>query len=99
MLALVFRHSSDGQRFATKRVGQQALQGFHLVPLAFLCCLDDTRLEPTHPRVAQRDGESRRNGLVRQREETIPSRGRKPLSLLQREMSQSWEQERDKTGR
>ncbi len=48
VLALVFRHSSDGKGFATKRVGQQALQGFHLVPPAFLCCLDDTRLEPTH---------------------------------------------------
>jgi hypothetical protein len=45
---LVFGHSSDGESFAAERVGQQALEGFHLSPLVFLCCLDDTRLEPTH---------------------------------------------------
>src|SRR2546421_4855142 len=53
-LALVFRHSSHGKGFATERVGQQVLQGLHLTPSAFLCCLDDTRLEPTHIAVSCR---------------------------------------------
>lgn len=48
VLALVFRHSSYRKCFAAKRVGQQVLQGFHLVPLAVLRCLDDTRLKPTY---------------------------------------------------
>ena len=30
------------------------LQGLHLTPSAFLCCLDDTRLEPTHIAVSCR---------------------------------------------
>ena len=34
--ASIFRHSSDGKGFATVRVGQQMLQGFHLPPLALL---------------------------------------------------------------
>src|SRR3712207_7324715 len=46
--ALIFRHSPHGKRFAAKRVGEQALQGFNLTPSAFLSCLHDTRLEPTH---------------------------------------------------
>src|SRR5207248_9397934 len=44
----VFRHSSNSKSFAAIRVGQQALSGFHLAPLAILRCLHDTRLEPTH---------------------------------------------------
>src|SRR6266516_2809132 len=54
VLALVFRHSSHGKGFATERVGQQVLQGLYLTPSAFLCCLDDTRLEPTHIAVSCR---------------------------------------------
>ena len=46
--ALVFRHPLDGKGFAAERVGQQALQGVHLAPSAFLRRLDDTRLKPTH---------------------------------------------------
>ena len=45
-LALIVRHPFHGQGFAGKRAGQQPLQGFHLAPAAFLCCLDDTRLQP-----------------------------------------------------
>jgi hypothetical protein len=48
IFALVFRHSSYGKNFPAERVGEQMLQGFHFAPSAFLCCLDDTRLEPTH---------------------------------------------------
>jgi len=44
-LALVFRHSSNGENFAAIRVSQQALQGSHLAPPAGLCCLRDTHLE------------------------------------------------------
>src|SRR5205807_5445046 len=44
-LALVFRHSSNGENFAAVRVGQQALQGSHLAPSAFLHRLHDTHLE------------------------------------------------------
>ena len=46
-LALIVRHPFHGQGFAGKRAGQQPLQGFHLAPAAFLCCLDDTRLQPS----------------------------------------------------
>jgi hypothetical protein len=46
--ASVFCHSSDGKGFAAERVGEQALQGFHLSPLARLSCLRDTNLEPTN---------------------------------------------------
>ena len=45
VLALIVRHSLYGQRSAAERVGQQPLQGFHLAVTAFLCCLDDTRLQ------------------------------------------------------
>src|SRR2546430_15737649 len=44
-LALVFRHSANGENFAAVRVGQQALQGSHLAPSAGLRCLRDTHLE------------------------------------------------------
>src|SRR5438445_3573926 len=44
-LAIVFRHSSNGENLAAVRVGQQVLQGLHLAPSAFLCCLRDTHLE------------------------------------------------------
>src|SRR5260370_14981527 len=44
----VFRHSSHGKSLAAVRVGQQTLQGFDLAPSAFLRCLHNTRLEPTH---------------------------------------------------
>src|SRR5215472_17326709 len=42
---IIFRHSSNGKNLAAVRVGQQALQGSHLAPSAFLCCLRDTHLE------------------------------------------------------
>ena len=48
VLALVFCHSSHGKSLAAIRVGQQVLQGLHLVPLAFLRCLNDTGLQPPH---------------------------------------------------
>lgn len=48
VLALVFRHSSDSKDFATKRAGQQVLQGLYLVPLTGLHCLHDPCLKPTH---------------------------------------------------
>ena len=48
VFALVFCDSSDGKGFAAERVSQQTLQGFHLVPFAFLSCLDDSSLQPTH---------------------------------------------------
>jgi hypothetical protein len=35
-LAIVFRHSSNGENFAAIRMGQQALQGSHLAPSVFL---------------------------------------------------------------
>ena len=44
-LAVVFRHSPNGENFAAIRVGQQALQGSHLAPSADLRCLRDTHLE------------------------------------------------------
>src|SRR4029077_7668217 len=44
-LALVFCHSSNGESFAAIRAGQQALQGLHLAPSAFLRRLRDTHLE------------------------------------------------------
>src|SRR5207245_10286489 len=44
-LAIVFRHSSNGENFAAIRVGQQALQGSHPAPSACLRCLHDTHLE------------------------------------------------------
>src|SRR6266404_3699838 len=44
-LAVVFRHSSNGENFAAVGVGQQTLQGSHLAPSAFLRCLHDTHLE------------------------------------------------------
>ena len=48
VFALVFCHSSDGESFAAERVSQQTLEGFHLVPFAFLSRLDDSSLQPTH---------------------------------------------------
>src|SRR5258708_12444321 len=44
-LAIVFRHSSNGENFAAVGVGQQMLQGSHLAPSAFLRRLHDTHLE------------------------------------------------------
>ena len=44
-LAIVFRHSSNGENFAAIRVSQQALQGLRLAPSADLRCLRDTHLE------------------------------------------------------
>ena len=41
---MILRHSFNGKSLAAERVGKQVLQGFHLVPSAFLRCLDDTRL-------------------------------------------------------
>src|SRR5262245_43924494 len=48
VLAWVCCPSSDSKGFAAERVGQQVLQGLHLVPLTGLHCLNDTRLQPTH---------------------------------------------------
>jgi len=48
VLALVFCHSSHSKSFAAERVGQQVLQDLSLMPLAFLRCLDDTGLQPSH---------------------------------------------------
>src|SRR5215469_1096488 len=45
---IVSCHSSHGKSFAAVRVGQQTGPRFHLAPPAFLRCLHDTRLEPTH---------------------------------------------------
>ena len=45
LLAIVFCHPSNGEDFAAVRVGQQALQGSHLAPSAFLRRLRDTHLE------------------------------------------------------
>jgi hypothetical protein len=46
--AFIFRHAFHCQHLGTVRVGQQTLQSFHSVPSAFLSCLHDTRLQPTH---------------------------------------------------
>ena len=43
--AIIFRHSSNGENFAAVGVGQETLQGFHLVPSTRLRCLHDTHLE------------------------------------------------------
>ncbi len=48
VFALVFGYSSDSKSFAAERVGQQTLQGSHLVPSTFLSCLHNSRLKPTH---------------------------------------------------
>src|SRR5262249_18411276 len=48
----IFGHSLDGEHFATPRVGEQPLQGFHPAPAPCLRCLDDTSLEPTHEGVS-----------------------------------------------
>src|SRR6266571_1332923 len=48
VLALVLCHSPHGKGLAAERVGQQVLQGLHLVPLTGLRCLNDTCLQPTH---------------------------------------------------
>src|SRR3712207_8989975 len=40
--------SFHGKGLPAERVGEEALQGFHLPPSPLLSCLDDTRLEPTH---------------------------------------------------
>jgi hypothetical protein len=48
VLSLAFGDPLDGKELAAERVGQQTLQGFHLVPSAFPRCLHDTGLEPTH---------------------------------------------------
>ena len=48
VLAWVFCHASDGKGSAAERVGEQGLQGWHLVPRASLRCLNDTCLQPTH---------------------------------------------------
>ena len=44
-LAIVFRHSSNGENFAAIRVSQQVLQGSHLAPSADFRRLRDTHLE------------------------------------------------------
>src|SRR5215470_17636916 len=48
LLAIVFRHPSDGESFAAERVGQEMLQGSDLAPPTCLHCLHHTRLEPPH---------------------------------------------------
>src|SRR2546425_664801 len=57
VLPLIFRHALDGNGLAAERVGQQVLQGFDLAPSAFLRCLHDTGLEPTHVLVGGRPGD------------------------------------------
>ena len=47
-------HSSNGQALGRPRAGQQMLQGFHLVPPAFLHCLCDPTLQPSHGATDQR---------------------------------------------
>src|SRR5277367_3100013 len=54
VLALVVRHSFHSQSSTAERAGQQPLQGFHLALTAFLCCLDDTRLQSPDPEFALR---------------------------------------------
>lgn len=44
----ILRHSTNGHGLAAERAGEQALQGFDLVPPPRLRRLHDTRLEPTH---------------------------------------------------
>ncbi len=44
----VFGHPPHSERLAAERVGQEALQGFHLAPPPSLRRLHDTRLEPPH---------------------------------------------------
>src|ERR1700726_2787397 len=51
-LAIVFRHSSNGESFAAVGVGQQTLQGFHLIPSACLRRLHDTYLESANVAVS-----------------------------------------------
>ena len=48
VFALVLCHSLHGKGFAAERVGQQMLKRFDFSPSAFLRCLHDTGLEPTH---------------------------------------------------
>src|SRR5712692_1127268 len=57
VLPLIVRHALDGNGLAAVRVGQQVLQGFDLAPSAFLRCLHDTGLEPTHVVVGGRPGD------------------------------------------
>jgi len=47
-VCLGFLSLASRQALATKRVGQQVLQGLDLAPSALLCCLHDTGLEPPH---------------------------------------------------
>lgn len=45
---MIFRHPFDRSNLRGKRVGEQTLEGTNCAPSARLCCLHDTRLEPTH---------------------------------------------------
>jgi hypothetical protein len=58
-------------------------------------CTTSQVLEQSLPRVAQRDKESRWNGLVRQREEVLSSVSKIPSSSLYPEMAAGWKQGRD----
>src|ERR1700738_1149364 len=51
-LAIVFRHSSNGENFAAVGGGQQTLQGSHPAPSACLRCLHDTHLESANVAVS-----------------------------------------------
>ena len=44
----VFGHSFNSKSFCCKRAYKKILKGFNLVPSSFLCCFDDTSLEPTN---------------------------------------------------
>lgn len=48
VLALVFSHPFDRECSAAKRVGEQPLQGSRLIVMTHLCCLDNTRLQPSY---------------------------------------------------
>src|SRR3989441_13019212 len=70
LLAIVFRHSSNGENFAAIRVGQQALQGSHPAPSACLRCLHDTHLESANVAVDGRQSMAYHSAASR---ETAPT--------------------------
>src|SRR6185437_9943839 len=69
-LAIVFRHSSNGENFAAIRVGQQALQGSHPAPSVCLRCLHDARLESANLRLMARQSMAYHSAASR---ETAPT--------------------------
>ena len=51
-LALILRHSSNGQGFAAQRADEHPLQGFRLAPSALLPRLHDAQLQTPHSSLA-----------------------------------------------